>query len=436
MTAEPATTSEIEFAEPVTKTVPVQPDDRIASIDVLRGVVVLGILFINIWGFGLPSVAFSNPTLLHEFTNADTAMYWLAWVGFEGSQRAIFSMLFGAGIVLLTSRLASDERAQSATSIYYRRNVLLLCFGLVDCYLLLWYGDILFIYGLVGLFLYFARNAAPWKLLTAAGVIFVVMALWNFGLGVLLEETQDLIEPAKEKLERGETLTDMEQTAIDLNELSPGYQPSPQEIEEAIQSRSNGYFAALGPNATLGFEMSIVLGILSLWWDAAAMMLVGMALFKLRVFDASRSVKTYLMMTILGLAVGLSVNAWETADSIASGYATMFLYWTYDLGRLSMALGTIGLIMLICKTGFLARVQTVFAAVGRMALTNYIAQTVICNVLFIGFGLFAVLTFHQLYYVVLAVWALQLLYSPLWLKRHRYGPMEWLWRKLTYLGKL
>ena len=436
MSSSSAAADNLAAEVPVEITVPIQPSDRIASIDVLRGLAVLGILVINIMGFGIPWNLNANPTLLTEFTTADSVMFWLSWVGFEGSQRAIFSMLFGAGIVLLTSRLSSDERSHQQKRIYYRRNIWLMIFGLIDCYLLLWFGDILFVYGLVGLFLYFARNASPMKLTIVAGIIIGVMALADVALTNLVEQSQPLTEQAIEKEAQGLPLTPDEQLALDLAELSPGYVPTQEEIDAAIAERANGYFAAFGPNAKLGFELTVLAGMLMLWWDAAAMMLIGMALFKMRVLDASRKLRTYVLMTTLGLGIGLSINVWETYDAIANDYATMYLYGTYDFGRLAMAIGTIGLVMIVCKTGILAKVQEVLAAVGRMALTNYIAQTIICNLIFVGFGMFGKLSFYQLYYVVLLVWTLQLIYSPLWLKRYRYGPLEWVWRKLTYAGKL
>ena len=316
MSSQAETIDELAAQVPASEAVPVQPTERIASIDVLRGLAVLGILVINIWGFGFPFNLTSNPTLLFDFSSVDLAMFWGAWVVFEGSQRAIFSMLFGAGIVLLCGRLSSDERSTQERRIYYRRTTWLIIFGLVDCYLLLWFGDILFVYGLVGLFLYFARNASPRKLLIVAGIILSVMALWNFGLTSVIDQTLPLAEQAAEKEAKGLQLTANERSALDLAELSPGYTPPQEEIDKAIASRSSGYLHALGPNAKLGFEMSIVLGLLSLWWDAAAMMLIGMALFKLRVLDASRDLKIYVLMAVLGFAVGLSVNTWETYDAI------------------------------------------------------------------------------------------------------------------------
>ena len=110
---------------------------------------------------------------------------------------------------------------------------------------------------------------------------------------------------------------------------------------------------------------------------------------------------------------------------------------TYQLGRLFTTLGHIGLFMLFIKSGILQFLQKALAAVGKMALSNYLVHTVICNTLFMGFGfeLFGELQSYELYYIVLGIWVIQLIYSPLWFKYFRYGPAEWLWRSLTYVKK-
>ena len=154
-----------------------EPQARIESIDVLRGVAVLGILAVNIWEFALPWEVANNPTLWGEYYGADKVAWWVSWIGVEGSQRAIFTMLFGAGVLLFTDRLSSDDRASSLKRIYYRRTVLLIGFGLINSYLLLWLGDILFFYGVVGLFLFFARNWQPRVLVTMANGLIIWLSM-------------------------------------------------------------------------------------------------------------------------------------------------------------------------------------------------------------------------------------------------------------------
>ena len=145
-------------------------------------------------------------------------------------------------------------------------------------------------------------------------------------------------------------------------------------------------------------------------------------------------------MIVIGYAIGLSVNYYETMIEINSNFDPVEISragQTYQLGRLFTTLGHIGLFMLFIKSGILWFLQNALAAVGKMALTNYLMHTVICTTYFLGFsfGMFGKLQRYELYYVVIAIWIVQLIYSPIWLKYFRYGPAEWLWRSLSYKKK-
>ena len=408
------------------------PTDRIDSIDVLRGVAVLGILTINIWIFGFPFEVGANPTLWGEFFGADLVAWYTGWIAFEGSQRAIFTMLFGASIVLFTSRLENDERRPLLTKIYYRRTLLLILFGLIDGYLLLWHGDILFFYGVAGLLLFFVRGWQPRRLFIVGVLILTVLSLVNLAGSWADSYYSPIAEVAEQKLERGESLTQEEIMAQDIVASLPLEEPTQEEISNSVEARKSGYLSAFGPNIEDTTEAFVIFGLYSLYWESLAMMMVGIALFKLGVFDASRSTTTYVLMLVIGWTIGLAINTWEMTESVANEYQATYTSWTYDIGRVAVALGDIGLVMLICKFGVLSWWRNCLAAVGRMALSNYVAQTLICNTIFIGFGLYGQLRFHELYYVVGAVWIALLIVSSWWLSRFRYGPLEWVWRRLTY----
>ena len=408
------------------------PRERIPSIDVLRGVAVLGILSINIWFFAFPFDVASNPTIWGEYHGADQVAWWTSWIAVEGSQRAIFTMLFGASVLLFTDRLASDERRSSLTKIYYRRTAWLIVFGLINGYILLWNGDILFFYGVMGLLLYFVRGWSVRRLITVALIVIVLLDLFKL-TGMLAQSYYGPIaELAQEKVERGEPLEAEEQASIDIMAAMPIETTSYEELKSEVETRRGGYVSAFALNAEETTYYYLVFGLVSLFWESLAYMMLGMAFFKLRWFDASRATSLYVSMIVIGFGIGLSVNTWEQFDAIQHDYRSTFTYGTYDIGRIAMSFGFIGLIMLICKMAWFPRVRNTLSAVGKMALTNYITQSVICNVIFVGFGLFGQLRFHEIYYVVFAVWVAQLIVSPIWLKSYRYGPLEWLWRRLTY----
>jgi uncharacterized protein len=173
-------------------------------------------------------------------------------------------------------------------------------------------------------------------------------------------------------------------------------------------------------------------------WRVCGLMLIGMALFKMGVLSAARSLRFYANMVWIGYGAGLPLVIAGTANNFAAGwsfeysmfYGSQWNYW----GSIFVAMGHVGLVMLLCRSGLFERLKRVLAAFGRMALTNYLMQTVICTSIFYGhgLGLFGRVERWQQILFVLAIWAVQLIYSPLWLRRYRFGPAEWVWRSLTY----
>jgi uncharacterized protein len=166
-------------------------------------------------------------------------------------------------------------------------------------------------------------------------------------------------------------------------------------------------------------------------------MLIGMALFKLSILSAKASATFYLSLVVLALVVGLPMIAYGVSWNFENGwsavsmfYGSQFNYW----GSLLVSLGWMSTVLLICQRGRLIGLTRRLAAVGRMALTNYLLQTLICGLVFYGhgLGLFGQVERTGQLIVVLAIWILQLAASPVWLRNFRFGPAEWLWRVLTY----
>ena len=167
-------------------------------------------------------------------------------------------------------------------------------------------------------------------------------------------------------------------------------------------------------------------------------MLIGMALFRLGVLTLHRRTGVYVGMMLGGYAIGLTVNFLETSWIIGHQFSAVSFAEanvTYDVGRLAMTIGHLGALLLFARSGLLGWLRSAFAAVGRMAVTNYLMHSAICLILFVLMGWYGQLERHQLYYVVGAIWVFQLVFSPLWLRVFRFGPIEWLWRWLTYLKR-
>jgi uncharacterized protein len=415
---------------------PVRARNRITSIDTLRGVALFGILIMNIVAFGLVGSAFSNPNPDGALAGVNFWTYVSVEVLFEGSMRGIFSMLFGAGVILFTARGDSPEAAAETADLYYRRTILLILLGLFDAFLLLWTGDILYIYGFAGLFLFLLRNVSASRLLSAALIMLALYAGFELFRLQHYSEMQAEAAEAQALLADDQELEDEQQEAIDAwQEELESIRPKQEELDEELAMRRSGYFTVLEGQALEVIEYQAVSVRSYSFWDALITMMLGMALFKYRVFDASRSRRFYTVMALLGFAVGVPVNAWEVYRFVASDYDIFAtIQPTYDVGRLGCAFGYVGLVMLYCKSGIWSWLNASLAAVGRMALTNYLAHSVICALFFtgVGFGLVGELQRHQLYYVVAGIWLVQLIASPLWLRQHRFGPAEWVWRSLTY----
>lgn len=414
---------------------PVVKQDRIRSIDTLRGVALLGILILNIIAFALPFGSYFNPVVDGATAGASLTAYVISDTFFEGSMRTIFSMLFGAGVILFTAK--PDTAPLSVADLYFRRTILLILFGVIDAYLLLWVGDILYAYGVAGLFLYIFRNARPLRLFGAGTAIILFFAILHAFAAAELGRLHADVATIQAK--PAAAVTDADREALAQWETLQEEMFEPAELNAGtVEVRKADYLTIVAGLAPVNLQFQTTDYYQHNFWDVIAMMLLGMAFMKWGVFGAGLSTRTYVLMTVVGLGVGLSVNYYEVSRFIDSGFATHLnvspLRPTYDIGRLFVAVGYIGLVMLICQKQMLTWLRAALAAVGQMALTNYLSHSVICAIVFtgVGFGLVGELARHEIYYVVFAIWVFQLVTSPLWLRHFQFGPVEWLWRSLTY----
>ena len=392
----------------------------------------------NIIAFGLPYASYFNPVFDSNLEGINLSTYIAMDIFVEGSMRGIFSMLFGAGFLLFITKPDADE--DLVRGLYFRRTVLLILIGVFNAYILVWPGDILFTYGVAGLLLYVFRHYSAKKLALISGVIFALLAIMHtashMGSRGLREEVLE-IEALPASIELNEV---QQQKLAEWDTFLDQQLFTPELVEQDLQIRKGGYIETFQFLVPFNLIIQTVGLVASGLWDALAMMLLGMAFMKWGIFNASRSMKFYLGMFVIGFGTGLPINYFEVNAFVSSGFE---IYWeaanrpTYDLGRLLVAIGYIGLIMMICKSGILHLLRSALASVGQMALTNYLSQSLICNAIFMGWGfnLLGELDRFQIYYVVLGVWLFQLIVSPIWLRYFRFGPAEWLWRSLTYKNK-
>ena len=410
--------------------------DRIESLDVLRGFALLGILLVNILAFGLVSSAFLDPGIyLTPIGGIDYIVWAFIELSSEGAMRTLFSILFGAGVVLFVT----GSTAKSGW-LHYRRNFWLLVFGLINAYIFLWPGDILVTYALSGFVLWFVRNWKARSLLILATFLILIGSLQNFAMKSTLEIARDAAEEMKISISKGEEFS--EETAewaqgwIDYEEDN---QAEIDNIPNEIKKRTSSYSSAYEYNLEKANEMIYFVLPFFLFLDALMMMVIGMALFKLGVLDGGRDIKFYIRMMCVGFLTGISINAYEvlliTNSNMDIIETNPYFRFTYHFGRLFMGLGYLGLVILLIKIEKLESLRFRLACVGRMALTNYLMHSVIALFIFTGagLGLLGKFSWSQLYLFVLLIWVIQLYISPLWLKYFYFGPVEWLWRLLTYL---
>ena len=416
---------------------PVTSTERIRSLDVLRGVALLGILLLNIAGFGLVFMSYMDPTVQGGAEGKNLFVWVVNNIFFEGTMRALFSMLFGVGMVLMTSRMISRGGGIETADIYYRRTIWLLIFGLVHAYLILWFGDILFAYGLWGLFLFPFRNTHPKKLIIAVAVLVLIGVCLQY---IKYEQSLEYHEQylvSQEYAEDDEIPEDIKNGKEAWKGMMAEMKPDEESIEKDTEAMHKGYVDLVLHLAPVNRMVQTTFNYDYNPWDVLAMMLLGIALFKLGVITGELKNKTYALMILVGYGIGIPINYYETTLLLENNFSIPAFFesgLTYPFGRIAMSFGHIGVVMIFCKSGILSFLRNSLAAVGRMALTNYIMQSVICAFIFtgIGFSLFGKLQRYQLYYVVFSIWLFQMIFSPLWLKYFRFGPLEWLWRTLTY----
>lgn len=415
---------------------PISQTDRILSLDVMRGIVLCGILLMNINGYGLAE-AYVDPTASGGSTGLNLYTWMTMNLFFEGTMRALFSLLFGVGMFIFLDRLVKKGAGIKAADVFFRRLTWLLVFGLIHGYLLLWVGEILYQYALMGFLVYSFRLMAPKKLILTALILFSIGTIWNYFDYKGAEKWVAGVEEAKQYEAEGKTLTK------ELKEAKESWEKmmekrSPEAIEEYNEKMHQGYFGVVAHLAPTNFEFDTVWPYRSDVWDVLSMMLIGIALFRWGVLTGEKSVQFYGLMVLIGYVVGLAINYYEmrlVLDDNFSFLAFRKSEVTYYWGRIFIAMGHVGLIMLFCKSGIFNSLKSALASVGKMALTNYLMHSVICMIVFtgVGFSLFGKLQRYELLYVVFSIWIFQLILSPIWLQYFHYGPMEWLWRNLSYL---
>lgn len=420
---------------------PLKTGERVATLDVLRGVAVCGILLMNIPYMGL--LGDSGMPAFPARPNLDWIAYTTQNVGFAGSMRGLFTLLFGAGmIVMLRSAPDGPEAATSpAGQAYLTRCFALLLLGVAQFALFLWPGEILFNYGLAGFVLLLFRRAQPRLLLTASAAILVTMSI--MGGSVDLERAKVLRDARSADQARAahQTLTKEQSTALEGRaEILRAFHPATADLARE-RARRTAFPEVLAWSTEVWVKYNLR-DREALWWllESIAFMLLGVALLKARVLTGERSLRFYALLAAGGYGLGLLIRGARAWASWKVGFEPdPDVFWwggfVYEAGRLPMTLGLVGLVVLLFRAGALGWIAAALKAIGRMALTNYVGQSVITSILFYGLGYVGSFGFAALMGIAALIWVAQGLLSLAWLSRWEMGPFEWLLRSLTY-GRL
>ncbi|WP_445192112.1 DUF418 domain-containing protein [Sphingomonas sp. Tas61C01] len=425
----------------MTTTSPAEPDGapRIAVLDILRGLAILGILFMNVADMGGSIVAASFDVRHLGWSWADRVAWWLREVLVGGTARAMLELLFGAGMVILTDRAdrLMDDRAVRRS--YGSRNLVLFAFGLIHVFVLLWPGDILHTYAIA------ATIAVLFRRQTARALIAIgfACALWQLTIsGIAYQQSQaERAEAAlvATKRDAGTALTPADRRIAALaieRQRAAAVVRADTRAEIAREDEARTGSVATWARAAWRYFVDLQRdGIEALFvWQSASVMLIGAALFKLGILQGGRSRRWYVAAMMAGYALGLALRIVGAAETIAPDDAPRTIWATYEIARLATALGHLALVNLLVSTATGARLLRPFAAAGRAALTIYIAQTLICLwILFPPFALgwYGRLGWAQLMLVAFAVDLLLLLAAIVWFRRFAIAPIEWAWRSLV-----
>ncbi len=479
--------------EPLPQFRPTEATERLLTLDLLRGFALLGILLMNILIFAWPDGAYSNPNHLYytldsigdvpkepekskdkkpwgghqvfphgELKTAAVSGYWdqgewvLAALFFENKMRTLFSMLFGAGVVLMNRH--THTKKGSPFWLHFRRTFWLLVIGACHAYFL-WVGDILFCYAAIGFFLYpFLRLSSGWLL--GVGAFFFLLPLGIYGAvpglvdwvkergaEVAQKEKSETLDGGKKTTNDAEPVQGAEsfQAAMDAMFLK-GFEAleqmrmekqQPEKVTRAIREvHRMGYaewFFGRWKDIFWMHLLYLLLGFLLMGWP----MLLGMGLMKLGFFEGAWSARSYAIMSLIGFGLGIPVDYYAMMVYLGPlkniGTQMQVILPLNCLAMLLMTLANASAMVWLYKTKRIEWIAKRLQAVGRMALTNYLSDTVICTLLFSGaLGWYGVIPRMGLLGIVLLIWSFHLFLSPIWLRYFAFGPMEWLWRSLTY----
>lgn len=395
---------------------------RLIALDALRGFAVMGILAMNIVAFAMPEMAYVTPRAFGGETTSDMTAWALGFILFDGKMRGLFSILFGASMLLIVDR--AQASGNDPALVHHRRMAWLAIFGLSH-YFFIWWGDILFLYAAVGCVAFRFRDWEARRLIQwAIGLFTLGVAIMSliFGAQLVAARAADSASSPTELAEAGRT-------------IRAEYASMDEDVTEELSLYRGDYLPILAER--LDHADSPLIMLVMNFLETLPLMMIGMALFRNGFLTGVWASADYRRAALRWLPPGLLLTLLATWVQWRSGFDSLvsinaFLAWAGP-GRLMMTIGYAALFVLLIQrcasSAWMARV----AAAGRMAFSNYIGTSIVMTSIFYGYGLglFGSVDRMTLYLFVIGGAAVMLLWSKPWLDRFLYGPLEWLWRSLA-----
>lgn len=394
---------------------------RIVTLDIIRGIAVMGIFSVNITAFAMIEGAYFNPPAYGGADGANLALWVANLIVIDGKMRSLFSMLFGASMLLVIQR--AETKGQSPEKVHFSRMAVLFAIGWLH-YHLVWWGDILKDYAIIGCIAYFFRDK-PVRSLLAFATLFYLLGMLFFS-GLIYQIVQ---------WDQAAHASGANSAAIrEWNEFASFMYPTAAEISKDL-ALYRGPWSGIAHHWLLVKPFSWVQGTLMFGPETLALMLFGMAGYKSGFLTGNWANRRYARWSIVGLLLGAAASVAVAYADIRSKFYVPVVFGGFVVAlapfRVLMAAGYAAMIILLTRD--LGPLALRFAAVGRCAFTNYLGTSLIAAFVFYGWGLgyYGYAERWEAWLLVPAVWALMLLWSKPWLERFHYGPLEWLWRSLA-----
>jgi len=394
---------------------------RIVTLDIVRGVAVMGILAMNIVAFAMPFQAYMNPLAFGYESAADLAAWAFNFVLIDGKMRGLFSFLFGASMLLVIQR--AEANGESPARVHYSRMAWLLVFGLLH-FTFIWFGDILAGYAMVGMIAYLFRNLETRALIRwGAALVFVQFLLFaSFAAGAWYLQSQAALSGAP-----ADVVSEWRSLQADLGV------PTGADLSQKLALFTGPYGALLAHQfANIADPFA---GLFRFGCETLAYFLFGMAALRSGFLRGDWADADYRQVALVGFGIGIPAYALLAWAGLAGGFDVPLMLATTMAAtvpfRPLMVVAITAAIILATRRG--GPLVERIAAAGRAAFTNYLGTSILMTALFYGWGLgyYGSLSRAELWLVVIAMWALMLLWSKPWLEGFRYGPFEWLWRSLA-----